>query len=141
MIFLSLGIFIGYLTWVIVKFGVPESLSNTYYLTGKSNLFTVTLATVSLLLLPSMGALGFPIVGTLLIVACAPRFKEFEKSVHLSSAIIAMILAQVYVGIEGRWWLTVGLLFPWWLSKKNWLFWLELVCFLEIYTNEILKQI
>lgn len=139
--FLSLGIFVGYIVWILIKYGVPENLSSTYYLTEKSNIFTIVLAVSSILLLPEMGWLGIPIVASILGVACAPRFKEFEKVVHMYSALIAMLLAQLYVSIEGRWWLCTLILLPWWLSRKTWLFWLELICFLEIYVNEVLKQI
>lgn len=136
---ISLGVFVGYIVWYVMKEGIPENISSTYYQVG--SLFTVVLAVCAFLLLPGMGLWGFPIIGCVLLVACAPRFKEFELKVHMISAIVAMILSQVYMVVEGRWWLMGLLLLPWWLSRKNWLFWIELIFFLEIYVNEILKQI
>lgn len=135
----SLVLFLGYIGWYLIKHGVPDCLSSTYYKTG--NLFTGILALCSFLLLPEMGTLGIPLVFCILLVACAPRFGEFERKVHMTGAIIAMILSQVMIGVEGSWWIMGMIALPWWLSRKNWLFWLEIIFFLEIYVNEILKQI
>lgn len=136
---ISIGVFIGFVIWYLIKEGVPENLSSTYYKVG--SLFTVVLALCAFLLLPGMGLKGFPIVISILLVACAPRFKEFELKIHMVGALSAMLLSQIYVVMDGKWWLMGLLLLPWWLSRKNWLFWIELIFFLEIYVNEVLKQI
>lgn len=94
----SLIILFGYLAFVVAKFGIPQSISDTYYLLGKQGwLFQLALAATAFCVVPSLidssteytKFLAFLACTGLAFVAAAPLFKmELEGKVHFTSAYI-----------------------------------------------------
>lgn len=123
----------------MVCFGIPESLSATYYLLGKQGwLFSVYMSVVSVALYviwfplcePSYQCLPFLSCGSLLFVAAAPAFRlELEGKVHYGSAIVCCVCAVLWQILEGLW--DVTLWFAWiggMLSlvwRRQWCWWME----------------
>ena len=141
-VWLLLGVFLLALLYMggcMVCFGIPESLSATYYLLGKQGwLFSVYMSVVSVALYavwfplcePSYQCLPFLSCGSMLFVAAAPSFKmELEGMVHYSSAIVCCVCAVLWQILEGLWDVTL-----WWATmafmlslgwKDKWCWWLE----------------
>lgn len=110
----------GYLTFVVKCFGIPRSLSDTYYLLGKNGwIFQVVIGLFGSLLMPvwidlsseNTQFLVFLSCGGLMFVAAAPCFKvEMEGKVHYSSAAVCCISAVVWLLLEVGWPIPVGAL-------------------------------
>lgn len=109
MIWASLIIMLGYLGMVLIRFGIPKSISETYYLLGNMGwLFQVTLFSVAFLVVPELidrssegtRFLAFLACAGLAFVGAAPLFKmELEGKVHYISAAICcggLVLWQVF---------------------------------------------
>ena len=105
----SLIILFGYLAFVVAKFGIPQSISDTYYLLGKQGwLFQLALAATAFCVVSSLidassentKFLAFLACAGLAFVAAAPLFKmELEGKVHFTSAYIccgSLVLWQVF---------------------------------------------
>ena len=105
----SLIILFGYLACVVAKFGIPQSISDTYYLLDKQGwLFQLALAATSFCVVPSLidasteytKFLAFLACAGLAFVAAAPLFKmELEGKVHFTSAYIccgSLVLWQIF---------------------------------------------
>ena len=128
-----------YVGGCMVCFGIPESLSATYYLLGKQGwLFSVYMSVVSVALYvtwfplcePSYQCLPFLSCASLLFVAAAPAFRlELEGRVHYGSAIVCCVCVVLWQILEGLW--DVTLWFAWiggMLSlsmKDKWCWWME----------------
>lgn len=94
----SMVIIFGYLAFVVAKFGIPKSISDTYYLLGKQGwLFQLALAATAFCVVPSLidassentKFLAFLACAGLLFVSAAPLFKmKLEGKVHYTSACI-----------------------------------------------------
>lgn len=105
----SMVILFGYLAFVVAKFGIPKSISDTYYLLGKQGwMFQLALAATAFCVVPSLidastentKFLAFLACAGLAFVAAAPLFKtELEGKVHFTSAYIccgSLALWQVF---------------------------------------------
>lgn len=106
---ISFSIIFSYLVFVLFKFGIPRSISDTYYLLGRFGwLFQLALAATALTAVPmlidrsSEGTqfLAFLACAGLLFVSAAPLFKlELEGKVHYTSAVVCcagLVLWQVF---------------------------------------------
>ena len=123
MIWASLIIMLGYLGMVLIKFGIPKSISETYYLLGKMGwLFQVTLFSVAFLVVPELidrssdgtRFLAFLACMGLAFVGAAPLFKrKLDGKVHYVSAAICC----------------VGLVF-WQVFNASWV--VPLICFVAV---------
>lgn len=108
----------GHLAYVVGCFGIPRSLSDTYYLLGKRGwIFQAVLGLFGSLLMPtwidlsSDGTqfLAFFACAGLLFVAAAPCFKiDIEGKVHYTSAVVCCIAAFIWQIVEMCWLLPVG---------------------------------
>ena len=129
----------GYLAYVVGCFGIPRSLSDTFYLLGDRGwLFQVILGLFGGLLMPvwlevssdNTQFLAFLACSGLLFVAAAPCFKvELEGKVHYTAAVVCCVAAFVWQLVEmclalpvcslalalGAAWMTKGKLF-WWIE-------------------------
>lgn len=153
---ISLIAFISYLTLVLVKEGIPVSVSESYYLLGKKNknlaiLFTAFCWTVSMplmifwfdLLPNDLNLAVFMCCGGLLFVGTSPSFKEkYEKLIHEWSAIICFIAAYTWLLVSGYPTITIMSVLTLILVGvflKNKVFWWEITAFISIYLTLILK--
>ncbi len=156
---ISASILLSYIAVSISLFGVPKSLSETFYL-YRYNLdcgyiFQIILGLSAALMLPCMlqaseGSdfqfLAFFSVAALLFVAAAPKFKQdFEGKVHSYSAIIAALSSILWVILVAHQpaILVGAILFVFILSimttriTKNYIFLLEMIAFIATYATLI----
>ena len=125
LVIIALCVFLAYLVGIICAFGIPASISDTYYLLEKKRkglgwLFTAMCWSVSGLLLPALLDMtpdsyqftAFLSCAGLLFVGAAPQFKlQLTGAVHYSSAGVCVVFSQLWTALT-RWWV----LLPVWLS-------------------------
>lgn len=151
-------IYLIYNCYAIKLFGVPWSLSNTFYLFKNKKkwmcvLFPIMMLLVVFLLMPAwleisegsnLQFLAFLASGSLAFVGAAPAFmsSSLENRVHTYSAITAAIFSLLWVVFVSKlWWviliwLAVIALIAW--LTKTWksalIYWLENVAFMSTFT-------
>ena len=153
-------IYVVYNAIAIATFGVPESLSNTYYLwkerNGKGYLFCLMMYAVVALMMPawltlSEGSdfqfLAFLAPMSIAFVGTAPRFKndKLEGNVHSISAVIAAACSLAWVAlVTPYWWMIVtwlGIIAMYSIFTSSYktclVYWLEQVAFLSTFTAAI----
>ena len=107
MILLSLLCISFYIIYIITKYGIPHSLSATYYSLKYKIVFTLVLV-LSIFLsfdtfmqIEQWQFLSFIFLSGILFVAGASDFQgsDLTDKVHTISAIISLIASQIWVGI------------------------------------------
>lgn len=146
----SLIILFGYLAFVVAKFGIPQSISDTYYLLGKQGwLFQLALAATAFCVVPSLidassentKFLAFLACAGLAFVSAAPLFKmELEGKVHFTSAYIccgSLVLWQVF---NTSWIIPLVcfalVAYPM-LKDKKYMWWMEIATIVSAYVSLI----
>ena len=157
-------IYVAYNAISLALFGIPKSLSDTYYLwkerSGKGWLFSLMMYAVVALMMPawitmSEGSdfqfLAFLAPSAIAFVGTAPAFKsdDLENVVHSTAAIVAAICSLAWVAvITPYWWMILV-----WLGfialaailtssyKSCLVYWLEQVAFGATFTSAILYSI
>lgn len=137
-------IYNGYIIW---KYGVPVSLSETAYLFGgnKRYLFTAYCYVSAFLILPmlfnivpeTLTFLPFIMCTGLIFSGASPLFKEgLDKSVHMVASIMAFIACVIFIILFMGWWwfaLFVAGLLGLCLWKRNcYIYFAEILAFLFI---------
>ena len=131
---------VAYLAFVLVRFGVPRSLSDTYYLLdGMGWLFQVVLAVFTFLVIPVWvgcssaytECLAFLSCSGLGFVAAAACFKvDLTGMVHYVSAVLCCACAVLWQVLETSWLIPcVGLglaCLGGVLTKGKWFWWIEM---------------
>lgn len=140
---LSCLIMSSFLTAYIVRFGLPTSISATYYHTDAKWLMPVCTATAGILtLVPILEHtpeqyqfVAFFIVASILFVAFAPAFREeLEGKVHSGAAIILGISAVAWLILTaGVPWLAIAGVAVGTKNRKQFVFWLEVGVLLNLY--------
>jgi len=123
-IILSIAILAAYITGMICKYGIPDSVSETFLLMPKKTrqLFTLFCFALGLLMAPVMFELSidtfsricsFFTVGGLLFVGAAAEYKqELTRTVHFIGAGAAIIGSQGWIFHNtGLWWVSLICLF------------------------------
>lgn len=157
-------IYVAYNAICLALFGIPESLSNTYYLYKEKNnkgwLFCLMMYAVVAFMMPawipmSEGSdfqfLAFLAPAAIAFVGTAPAFKsdDLENVVHSTAAIVAAICSLAWVAvITPYWWIIlvwfgfIALASVLTSSYKTCLvYWLEQVAFGATFTSAILYSI
>lgn len=145
---LSMIVLFGYLALVVAKFGIPKSISDSYYLLGNRGwMFQVTLFLVAFSVMPTLidkssedtQFLAFLSCAGLIFVGAAPFFKrQFDNKVHFISAAICcggLVLWQIFNAS----WITplvcfLALLYPMFKDKK-YMWWLEIATIVSAYVS------
>jgi len=163
-IIIATTIFVAYNAVAITFFGIPESLSNTYYLYrekyNKGWLFCLMMYAVVALMMPawislSEGSnfqfLAFLAPASIMFVGTAPRFKDsqLESRVHTVSAIIAAVCSLLWVALVTPYWYIILIWFGFIAlasiftsSYKTCLvYWLEMVAFGSTFTTAIIYSL
>ena len=157
-------IYVAYNAISLANFGVPQSLSMTYYLwkekSNKGFLFPCMMYIVVALMMPawitmSEGSdfqfLAFLAPTAIAFVATAPAFLSggLENSVHMWSAVLAAICSLAWVILVTPYWWTI----PVWFGfvaiaaiftssyKTSYIYWLETVAFGATFTSTIIYSI
>lgn len=161
---IAMVIFVAYNAVAIAIFGIPESLSNTYYLYkekwNKGWLFCLMMYAVVALMMPawitlSEGSnfqfLAFLAPASIMFVGTAPRFKDsqLESRVHTVSAYIAAACSLAWVVLVTPYWYVILI----WLGfialasiftssyKSCLVYWLEMVAFGSTFTAAIMYSL
>lgn len=156
----SIGIFVCYLGCIIYKYGVPSSVSESFYLLPKKYnwLFTIFCWGVASIIAPWLESsaetwefLSFLSCAGLVFVGTAAAFKEdFVRQVHYVAAAICAVCSQLWIILDTdlEWisilvFVLVGCLGYWhWLKRggkgdsrvsKNVTFWVELWAFVSLF--------
>ena len=162
----SLVILMSYTVAVCIKFGIPTTLSESYYFIYKKYLFTLVMWLAGFLILPPIMEMTggdtqiipfLSIIG-IMIVGAAPRYKEQERTLHIVGATTAGFFSQLWIILYAYPWtlLTWAILIIWaigiliesklveWseeLDKRKWFFWAEMLAFINLYLNIIFKAL
>ena len=161
-VLIAFAIYLVYNGITIKLFGIPNSLSNTFYLYKQKKewmriFFPIMMLLLVVFLMPawleiSAGSalqfLAFFASGGLLFVGAAPAFmrSDLENNVHTYSAIGAVVFALLWViFVSKAWfmiliWLAVIALIAW--LTKTWksalIYWLENVALMSTFTSIII---
>lgn len=163
-IIIATVIYAAYNAIALANFGVPRSLSMTYYLwkdkCNKGYVFQLMMFTVVALTMPawitmSEGSdyqfLAFLAPAAIAFVGAAPRFKdtELENHVHMTSAYLAAAFALAWVALVTPYWWVILI----WLCsitclavltssyKACLVYWLETIAFGATFTSTMLYSI
>jgi len=157
----AFGLYWGYNMSALSLFGVPKSLSNTFYLFNDRKpwqrfLFPVMMIGMAFLLLPAWLELSaaspfmftaFLAASGIMFTGAAPAFKNggLESRVHTGSAIFAAVFALLWVILVAKlWWfilvwavfvLLIALLTK--TLKTCLVYWLETIAFMTTFTAVI----
>ena len=167
----SLVIFLAYNIWIICKYGVPPTLSDTFYLlqetkNGLGYLFTAMMFTISMLLIPGwlevsevisswskyLLILPFITIGGLCFVGAAPLFRSSgaEPVVHETAAKIAAVAALIWclvvcwkiMYIPLAVMAVVALIATFTKTwKSGFVYWSEMLCFYPTFATVIAEEI
>lgn len=148
LLYISIFVFVLYLTGIIMYKGIPNSISESYYVIGEdkleSSLFTWFCWLVGGTLLPYWletggGFLSFFACGALGFVGTAPMFKSNEKTIHFASAAMCFVAAYLWLILNSMTLFFISLAVLVIASFfKNRMFWWEVTAFVSIYTSLIL---
>lgn len=144
----SIIILFSYLAFVVAKFGIPKSISESYYLLGKMGwMFQITLFVTAFLIVPSLidassentQFLAFLACAGLLFVGASPLFRrEFDNKVHTCSAALCcgcLILWQVF---NASWVIPAvcfGLVCYPMIKDRKYTWWLEIATIVSAYAS------
>jgi len=145
LLYISISVFVLYLAGIIVYKGIPNSISESYYIIGEdkleSSLFTWFCWIVAITLLPFWlenggGILAFLACGGLSFVGAAPLFKSHEKTIHFASAVICFVAAYIWLMINSTtlFFISMAVLVLASFSSKR-TFWWEVIAFVTIYIS------
>ena len=161
-VFAAFVIYLIYNSVVFKMFGVPKSLSMTYYLFEEKKkklgiVFPIMMVSLSILLMPALLEISafsnlqftaFLAIGNIMLTGFAPTFKssDLENKVHTGSAIVAAIFAMLWVIFVAKMWY---LILIWILSlalqayitktvKSSYIYWFETVAFMSTFMSIIL---
>lgn len=101
----GLAVLAGYVWAVAEKYGIPASVSETYYALERPKAFTACMAGAALLTLPAaLEASGensefliFLSVIGMVMVGLFPHFKTYEKGLHYTGAGLLFACSQAWV--------------------------------------------
>lgn len=158
------AIYLAYNAISLALFGIPKSLSDTYYLwkarNGRGWYFSLMMYSVVALMMPawitmSEGSdfqfLAFLAPAAIAFVGTAPRFKdtELENHVHMTSAYLAAAFALAWVALVTPYWWVILI----WLCivaaisvltssyKTALVYWLETIAFGSTFTATIMYSL
>lgn len=152
LIHISFIIFIAYVSSMIVMFGIPASISDTYYLLERKRrglgwLFTAFSWGVAFTLLPAWldmtpqayQFLPFLAAAGLAFVGAAPQFKlSLTGPVHYVGAAACCLSAGAWVALSGAWW-TLPAAYAVFLGVASfdhkWMFWIEIAAFVSVFLS------
>ena len=146
LLFISAIILLGYLYYIVLRYGVQRSISQTYYTIGKKWWFTLILWGMAIpIIIVGLEVLdGSPLMFcagvSICFVGAAPLFKvkkALETKVHLAGSYMGVGLGTLSVIIDfGYWKLGLGYLLFVVLSMifkyKNFVWWIEVAAYLML---------
>lgn len=156
----AFAIYLIYNVMALRFFGVPKSLSMTYYLYKENKkdwmgiFFPIMMLSVVAFLTPAwleisegsnLQFTAFLAAGGIMFTGAAPAFKssDLENKVHTGSAAFAALFAMIWVAFVAKMWFVIVIwFFILMISaivtksvKKSYIYWLETVAFLSTFTS------
>lgn len=157
LVLLSLSVLLTYVGVMVKRDGIPYSVSDTYYSLEHKWWFTVTMYVSSLLLAPAAfecssdntAFLVFLFTFGQLLVGTAPHFRGYQRTLHITGAVLLLFGTQIWIGLGCPWallsWvaylivtsIVVGIrykdtLYNSIVATKP-IFWIEVVAFVNLY--------
>jgi hypothetical protein len=144
--------FIGYIVYIVIKYGIQTSVSESYYKLPRNRqwLFTVFTWTYSLLaLIIGLELKDTPLVflsaSGIFMVGTAPAFHSkdgkhtLEGIVHTVGASVGILFMFIYIGIDLGYWY-IALIFTLLTAisyfikviKNNYLWWIEIYAYMSL---------
>ncbi|MDR3140544.1 MAG: hypothetical protein LBU37_02265 [Tannerellaceae bacterium] len=148
----SFIVFALYIIGILATFGIPHSISDSFYLMEEKRnnlgyLFTLWCFFIAFSLIPVIfhltegewfQFLGLFTCGGLGFVGAAPFFRGYEKTIHFTGAIVCAVTGFSWMVLSGYWRFPVvallAALYPAYKDKK-WTFWGESALFLSMYAT------
>lgn len=149
----SFIIFAAYVGTTTALFGVPSSLSDTFYLLGKRDgyggIFTGAMLLMAMTIFApmieatrgDMQILAFACPAALAFVGAAPCFKEEESVIHTIAALVAAVSGIAWCLFLTPYWFIVPIVafllgeaaFVTRTASRCYIWWLEMVAFISVY--------
>lgn len=146
---ISAAVFLSYVTWVAVKYGIQNSISESYYRLDFKNKKYIFAGVIWGFAVPVMyagdNALMFLAGGTICFVGGAAAFKKnrMEKWVHMSGAIGGIILGMLslIINYDNLPFVLMAALISavLYFNATNKIWWIEIVAFLTIWLGILLN--
>ena len=134
MIYIQIFIFTFYLAYVIHKVGVLPSISDSWYKLGEEFTYFCVALGCTLMFYNSF-LLFFSGLSLWFVAIAAPfRGEKWVKIIHYSGAVLAILLALVYLFNQNIYW-PIFLILASMLIKKNRIWWVEVTAFYSIIIN------
>jgi hypothetical protein len=139
-IYLSILILTTYLTYIVCRYGVLPSISNSFYATGQRPIFFIAMVGFSTPLLYGNESiyLSLSVMCIWLLATASAYHERLGRLIHYPAAFMAVVWGMLVVGIDcGRWDLVVvfvvtSTLMTFFLKNKIW--WIEIAAFITFYT-------
>lgn len=142
---LTLYIILLYILIISIKCKkLPTSVSETYYL-GAGNVFSILMSISSFLLMMSLldisdgnnfQFIAFIASSGLLLVGIAPRYQDYQKTLHYIGAILLLLGSQIFIYIFGNpKSLLIWLIYILFIRSKYSLLICELLCIILMLIN------
>lgn len=134
----TLVVFLTYIAYIVGKFGVLPSISDSWYKLGRKEqvLFTLFMWGISIPIIFQGGWLFFLAGSAGCFVGVATEFKMkyyYTKLFHFLGAVLLIVLTLVGIGLQGYWLPLIGCLISVVViaifKKKNRIWWIEMVSF------------
>ena len=162
---IAAAIYFVYNFIALAKFGVPKSLSDTYYLykaesEWKKILFPIMMALIVILLMPAWVEISegstwqftsFLAAASILFVGAAPGFKDNELTgnVHEGAAILAAIMSIAWICLVPQMWYIVLVWAVLIMAsailtrtlKSSLIYWLETIAFMSTFSAILIYEI
>lgn len=135
----AMALFVGYNVWFMFKYGLPPSLSSTYYTPLGRRLLVPVMTASGVLLAHAFRSphtldylCAILAIGGYLLVACSPQSRDKKEGrTHLIAALISGIGTQLLVATNYPYllslWIVLLPLSLW--SKHAIVLWAEYICF------------
>ena len=158
LILLAFTIYAIYNTVALGTFGIPKSLSMTFYLFKERKnwlcvWFPIMMISMAFLLMPAwlelslnspFQFLAFLAPSAVIFTGAAPAFKSsrLENTVHMTGAIIAVTTALLWVALVAHLWqvillwtgVVITIMFISKTIKTSYIYWIETIAFLSTFT-------
>lgn len=141
--FIMLFVFVGYVGYIWIKYGVQPSISDSYYVLPNvyNSLFTLFCwgFAFPIMILASTPLMFFSGAGICFVGAAAAFRSNLTKEVHIAGALLGVLLSQVSIAIDYKMYyinfifITTAaliILFKKYLSNTTW--WIEIIAFISI---------
>lgn len=153
-IIISITIFVSYLAYVLVRYGMQKSISDSYYRLTTMNKWLFTIATwgYTFPLFFTLGTTGgvdglfFLAASLICLVGAAPDFKmPSQRKAHQIGAEGGMAVSMLWIATTGLWYITIascmGIAAMLIFRLRNHTWWIEVLAYFTIIIAITLNKI